>query len=53
MPNKIAGRNGIFSLPLGMAICKTRTQDPDPGPEDPCKTRTLVKFYGGSGKLNF
>ncbi len=34
------------------AICKTRTRDPDPGPEDPCKTRTLVKFYGGSGKLD-
>ncbi len=31
--------------PKLQAICKTRTQDPDPGPEDPCTTAQLVEDY--------
>ena len=34
------------------AVCKTRTQDPDRGPGDPCKTRTHVKLDGGIRKYN-
>ncbi len=31
---------------------KKRTRTRDPGP-DPCKTRTLIKFYGVCGNLDF
>ncbi len=39
--------SGISVITLfNKAICNTRTRDVDPGPEDPCKTRILVKFNG-------